>query len=1145
MFKLLPVILFSCTTVFGCNEEEFMCAISHECISKAFKCDGIKNCPFGEDELNCSPTDCLDSEFRCKEDGVCIDRAFYCDGFYDCNDGSDEAEEYCKFQDTKKIHSCQEGHFMCNDYVCLPDSMRCDGTPECLGGEDELGCDLDEMTFELEDGRKVQADAACPPPMVRCKDEQQTCIPDWHFCDGSPDCLDGSDEVGCGNKTAHHQCLASEGKFACALKNSYEVDIMCIDADQLCNGSPQCPKGDDEENCGLKNCESFGCEQNCMESPHSGPQCYCEDGYELAIDGKNCQDIDECQQYGKCSQLCHNEKGKYACSCRDGYTVEGNSCKYSGMAHLFIALEGDNYNKGEIRSYNLATKQYIKAVDNVDKPVGVAFDYHTNQIIWSNSVDGQSTIERGEVAQHGKVTNHTSLLQTGLEYPEDLALHEPSGLFYFTDSSKAEIGVCSVVTDACAVISEEHDQPRGLAIHQADNLLFVTEWGSQPRIVRMQLDGRGRSNLITRDLVWPNGVFVDESTNRIFWTDAGLNVIESATIDGGDRRLVIREIYHPFSLVVFEDRVYWSDWEAYTIFSANKFTGNDLKVFASEHSRINGLSLQISLPELHSNPCKTMGCSHICIPTGVESAVCKCPDDMHLGFDDVKCVPNKDENSLILGVGNNILSLKPQHLGKVSLHAVAFEASLVTGLSSNAVAADLIALTNTSDLYHINVHTHASNHLSGEADITSLCYDSDSLNLFWINKVDKAVYMMSQLTKQIKTIAVTEEPKALSLLDDYTSIGLVDGTNLLQLSLDSHHTQILTNQVPALIQVMLYDKNEDTMYLADAESIYRYYLGEEAPHVLVEGVKEVVSMAVQDGYLYWSQAGSNYVSWTNVKRESSNQTVYKLAIDNPSKHNIYLSSMLMTDVYEKPCMFAGCTDLCIHLNAASVQCLCGDGRTMVRDNKFSNCKADEIQERGASSKVEHNSSSMVTFVGMIVSVCLVSVAVVVVVIVFCCYRKNKTFKTAEFINRSFGLSPSLQKGRRNEPGSEMSPVVYSTSGTLTEIENPGFHSIHIGNKSEPFAQDLEEEQGSGVFSRIYNKIKSYRDPQMDNLDTTGVVYESLSEAKGSSTPSMARKMLNQGRMETIKEGDSAYTDMSASMDGSEASFDSGKFLYVN
>lgn len=38
------------------------------------------------------------------------------------------------------IDSCVPGEFMCADRACIPMKSLCDGTVDCVNGTDELGC---------------------------------------------------------------------------------------------------------------------------------------------------------------------------------------------------------------------------------------------------------------------------------------------------------------------------------------------------------------------------------------------------------------------------------------------------------------------------------------------------------------------------------------------------------------------------------------------------------------------------------------------------------------------------------------------------------------------------------------------------------------------------------------------------------------------------------------------------------------------------------------------------------------------------------------------------------------------------------------------------------------------------------------------
>lgn len=136
-----------------CREPSwFQCSFTHgPCLSSDLICNGIDNCPGGEDEVNCfdlitdtsdfgiggwhaGQRNCSRYEFTCLSDRSCIPLNFMCDGKSDCHDNSDESAGCVKAEADCK-------GFFCQNKRCLESKKWvCDGGDDCNDGSDEKNC---------------------------------------------------------------------------------------------------------------------------------------------------------------------------------------------------------------------------------------------------------------------------------------------------------------------------------------------------------------------------------------------------------------------------------------------------------------------------------------------------------------------------------------------------------------------------------------------------------------------------------------------------------------------------------------------------------------------------------------------------------------------------------------------------------------------------------------------------------------------------------------------------------------------------------------------------------------------------------------------------------------------------------------------
>lgn len=76
--------------------------------------------------------------------------------------------------------------------------------------------------------------------------------------------------------------------------------------------------------------------------------------------------------------------------------------------------------------------------------------------------------------------------------------------------------------------------------------------GPKPKIEVSEMDGRNRQSIITEGVFWPNGLALDYAIDRLYWTDAKHHAIESAKLDGSDRRKVLRQLCDTCNVMVKE-----------------------------------------------------------------------------------------------------------------------------------------------------------------------------------------------------------------------------------------------------------------------------------------------------------------------------------------------------------------------------------------------------------------------------------------------------------------------------------------------------------------------------------------------------------------------------------------------------------------
>ena len=175
-----------------------------------------------------------------------------------------------------------------------------------------------------------------------------------------------------------------------------------------------------------------------------------------------------------------------------------------------VAAEGEPIlffsTKSEVRALKVRSMEYFPVASNLPYVLGVGFDSVGGRVYWTDVEAGREVLVSVRLNETGIIEE---LVNNGLDMPEDLVVDEINRNIYLTDSVRKLLAVCAVDGKGCSVLVKDIEQPRAVAISNKRRQVLYTDWGSNPAIVVVAMDGSDKNDLVNENLIWPNGLAVD------------------------------------------------------------------------------------------------------------------------------------------------------------------------------------------------------------------------------------------------------------------------------------------------------------------------------------------------------------------------------------------------------------------------------------------------------------------------------------------------------------------------------------------------------------------------------------------------------------------------------------------------------------
>ncbi|CAG2120285.1 unnamed protein product, partial [Medioppia subpectinata] len=276
--------------------------------------------------------------------------------------------------------------------------------------------------------------------------------------------------------------------------------------------------------------------------------------------------------------------------------------------------------------------QYIESVDllsDTDWITEFDYVYHKNVMLWLESSVFEGLSLYGAPIDRSKPSafNATQKLLRRTYNSKRLSIDWIHDLAYISVSKGVEVISIGPEGKYYSYDLIRHNEIQGdVSVDPIHGLLFWSQWGYNTvttkhsgSIMRANQDGSDPIVLSTATLI-PNTIALDIDAQVVYWIDTHIYTLYSVSYTGLDFKtiLVSRNLFEgSFSMDLFGDHIYWSNYENNALHVTNKrgLNGTERLTLVNAYTDIEGLKVLDSRRQMNgTNRCSHSRCAHMCLP---------------------------------------------------------------------------------------------------------------------------------------------------------------------------------------------------------------------------------------------------------------------------------------------------------------------------------------------------------------------------------------------------------------------------------------------------------------------------------------------------------------------------------------------------